>query len=147
MKIKLKIEDNKYYFVLKYENNEWEEIKKILELLKLKEAETSKGFGEQRLKYYRETDTEFLNYLINTLNLDLFNIVDNINYELIDGGGRFNIAIFRVIPDAKGEVKIELKRFLTIAELRDIVIKLKRIYEVVLNLVVEKEVEIKVKEV
>lgn len=148
MKIKIQMKNDKYYFILAYENDEYEAIKKILQQLNLQLKETQNGFSTgQKLLFYKEKNEELLNYLFNTatFNININNniiIIDDINKQLVNNNC-VNIAIFRVVPDDKKEVCIELKRLLTIAELRNIIQVYSRVYENLINAVTEKQVEIK----
>jgi len=146
MKLGIKIENGTPYFWLRYEGNEWEEIKSILQKLGLKERVTEHGFGMgEVLKYYRETNTELKNYIQKTLLPweEVLNIYDDINNVLIHND-RVNIAIFRVVPNSKGEVKIRLDKFLTVADLRQIVLVLQKVYEKLFNVQLEKTIKFKV---
>jgi len=152
MKLGIKIENGTPYFWLRYEGNEWEEIKSILQKLGLKERVTEQGFGMgEVLKYYRETNTELKNYIQKTLLPsrneptweEVLNIYDDINNVLIHND-RVNIAIFRVVPNSKGEVNIRLDKFLTVADLRQIVLVLQKVYEKLFNVQLEKTIKFKV---
>jgi len=144
MKIKFEIDKGFPYLIIKYENDEWEKIENILKNLGLQKAFTEKGFNKNlKLEYYRENDTELLNYLRNYFSSHLSNIIDNINDYIYNG--YFNIAIFRVIPQ-NGEVKILLDKYLTIAELKKLFEKIKEIYELLLNLALKSEANIKIEE-
>ncbi|MEM5815514.1 MAG: hypothetical protein QXL14_00490, partial [Candidatus Aenigmatarchaeota archaeon] len=133
--------------ILKYEDDEYEAIKKILEQLGLEVRETQNGFGVgQKLLFFKEKHEELLNYLLNTAtfnNVNNINIIDDINKELVNNNC-VNIAIFRVLPDHRGEVCIELKRLITILELKNIIQVYSCAYEILINAVINKQVEIKV---
>jgi hypothetical protein len=145
MKIKFEIDKGYPYLLLKYENDEWQKIESILKNLGLQKAFTEKGFNKNlKLEYYRESDTELLNYLKNYFYSHISNIIDDINDCLYDG--YFNIALFRVIPDQNGEVKILLDKYLTILELKKLFEKIKEIYELLLNLALKSEVNLKIEE-
>ena len=144
MKIKFEIDKGYPYLIIKYEDDEWTKIENILKNLGLQKSYTEKGFGKNlKFEYYRENDTELLNYLRNYFSSHLSNIIDNINDYIYNG--YFNIAIFRVIPQ-NGEVKILLDKYLTIAELKKLFEKIKEIYELLLNLALKSEANIKIEE-
>jgi DNA-directed RNA polymerase subunit F len=134
MKIKFKIENGYPYLVIRYENNEWETIENILKELGLQKAKTRMGFNKGlELEYYRELDTELLNYLRKYFSSKISNFVDDINASIYEHN-KFNIALFRVVPNSRGEVKILLDKYLTIAELKELINKIKQVYEMLLNL-------------
>jgi hypothetical protein len=146
MKVEFKIERGYPYLVIKYENNEWEKIENILKSLNLEKSVTKMGFGKGlMLEYYREKDTELLNYLKNYIRSKLNYVIDDINRSLYDDG-YFNIAIFRVIPDKSNEVRILLDKYLTISELRHIFENIKIVYELLMNIALKATAEIKLEE-
>ena len=143
MKIAFKIEAGKPYIVIRYDDKEWEKIEGILKGLGLQIRETENGFGLGcKLKFYREENTELLNYMKNTFR-DIM-AIDNINKPVWDGV--INIAVFRVIPNENCEVKIPLQKFLTILEFKEIVESLVRTYRRLFNLITQKEVKVVVEE-
>jgi len=145
MKVKFEIEKGYPYLVIKYEDNEWQKIEDVLKSLGLQKAYTEKGFGKNlKFEYYRENDTELLNYLKNYFYSHLNYVVDDIN-DFVYYNGYFNIAIFRVIPN-NNEVKILLDKYLTIYELKKLFEKIKELYEILLNLALKSEADIKVEE-
>jgi hypothetical protein len=146
MKIKFEIEKGYPYLVIRYEGDEWQKIETILKNLGLQKAYTEKGFGKNlKLEYYRENDTELLNYIKNYFYSHLSYVVDDIN-DYIYYNGYFNIAIFRVIPNEDGEIKLLLDKYLTIYELKKVFEKIKELYEILLNIALKSEADIKVEE-
>jgi hypothetical protein len=145
MKVKFEIEKGYPYLIVKYENDEWQKIESILKSLGLQKAYTEKGFGKNlKFEYYRENNTELLNYIKNYFYSHLNNVVDDINDYLYNG--YFNIAVFRVIPNEDDEVKILLDKYLTIYELKKLFEKIRELYEILLNLALKSEADIKVEE-
>jgi len=145
MKIKFEIQKGYPYLIIRYEGDEWQKIENILKNLGLQKAYTEKGFGKNlKFEYYRENDTELLNYLKSYFYAHLNNVVDDINDYLYNG--YFNIAIFRVIPTSQNEVKILLDKYLTIYELKKLFEKIKELYEILLNLALRSEANIKIEE-
>jgi len=145
MKVKFEIEKGYPYLIIRYENDEWEKIENILKNLGLQKAFTEKGFGKNlKFEYYRESDTELLSYLKEYFYSHLNNVVDDIN-DLVYYNGYFNIAIFRVIPQ-NGEVKILLDKYLTIYELKKLFEKIKELYEIILNIALKSEANLKIEE-
>jgi len=145
MKIKFEVEKGYPYLVIKYEGDEWQKIESILKNLGLQKAYTEKGFGKNlKLEYYRENDTELLNFLRNYFYSHLSNVIDDINDYIYNG--YFNIAVFRVIPNQNNEVKILLDKYLTIYELKKLFEKIRELYEILLNLALKSEADIKVEE-
>jgi hypothetical protein len=146
MKIKFEIEKGYPYLVIKYENDEWQKIENVLKSLGLQKAFTERGFGKNlKFEYYRENDTELLNYIKNYFYAHLSNVVDGIN-DLVYYNGYFNISIFRVIPNENGEVKILLDKYLTIHELKRVFEKIKELYEILLNIALKSEANIRIEE-
>jgi hypothetical protein len=145
MKVKFEIEKGYPYLILKYENDEWQKIENVLKSLGLQKAFTERGFGKNlKLEYYRENDTELLNFLRNYFYSHLSNVIDDINDYIYNG--YFNIAVFRVIPNQNNEVKILLDKYLTIYELKKLFEKIRELYEILLNLALKSEADIKVEE-
>jgi hypothetical protein len=145
MKVKFEIEKGYPYLIVKYENDEWQKIENVLKSLGLQKAYTEKGFGKNlKLEYYRENDTELLNFLRNYFYSHLSNVIDDINDYIYNG--YFNIAVFRVIPNEDNEVKILLDKYLTIYELKKLFEKIRELYEILLNLALKSEADIKVEE-
>jgi hypothetical protein len=146
MKVEFKIEKGYPYLILKYENNEWEKIENILKSLNLEKSVTRLGFNKNlELEYYRENNTELLNYLKNYFRNKLNYVVDDINRSLYENG-YFNIAIFRVVPNKNNEVKILLDKYLTISELKFIFEKIAEVYEMLLNIAIQAQVNITIQE-
>jgi hypothetical protein len=146
MRVEFKIEKGYPYLILKYENREWEKIEGILKSLGLEKAVTRLGFNKNlELEYYRENNEELLNYLKNYFRNKLGYFVDDINRSLFENG-YFNIAIFRVVPNKDNEVKILLDKYLTIAELKDIINKIKQVFELLLNIAIQAQVNITIQE-
>jgi hypothetical protein len=146
MKVKFEIEKGYPYLIVKYEDDEWTKIENILKSLGLQKAYTEKGFGKNlKFEYYRENDTELLNYLKEYFYSHLNNVVDDIN-DYIYYNGYFNIAIFRVIPNQNNEVKILLDKYLTIYELKKLFEKIKELYEILLNIALKSEANISIEE-
>lgn len=146
MKIKIIRENGKVFFVLKYENDEYEKVREIMEKLELEIRETSNGFGVgQTLKFYREPSAQFINYLksINT-KFDNIKIYSDINAYFYNDGYT-NIAILRVVPNEQGEVKVLLDKLLTVQDLYNIVVTLKEVFTVLFNLVLDKEITLEFK--
>jgi hypothetical protein len=145
MRLKLSILNGKPFLTIKYEDEEWSKVKQLLERLGLKEYTTNYGFGIDglKLKFYRETDTELLNYLKNTINIQALH--DDINKPALVKDFSLNLAIFRVIPDENNEVKVPLDKYITIVEFKEIVNRIVSIYEKIFNILTDAEVEIKVK--
>ena len=145
MIIKFKIENGKPFLTIKYENEEWQKIESILKELGLEVRETNNGFGmNYKLKFYRETNEELLRYIRNTFTTTIYNLFDDINRRLYDNG-YLNLAIFRVIPE-NGEVKAPVDKYLTILEFKNIIETIVKIYRILLNLAINKEVKVLVKE-
>jgi hypothetical protein len=136
----------KNFFVLKYEDGEWEQVRKKLEEIGLREHESRNLWGKEISgRFYKETNEE-LKKMIEAC--EYYNIGRNVYY--IDDvnsafyyNGRVNIAIFRVVP-VNGEVRAEVDNFLTINDFRKIIIGLKSVFQMLFNIVTEKEVEIKI---
>jgi hypothetical protein len=146
MRVEFKIEKGYPYLIIKYEQSEWERIENILKTLNLEKAVTKLGFGKNlELEYYRERDTELLNYLKNYFKNKLGYFVDDINRSIFENG-YLNIAIFRVVPSKNNEVKILLDKYLTVAELKDIINKIKQVFELLLNIAIQAQVNINVVE-
>jgi len=134
MKVEFKLEKGYPFLVIKYEEQEWKTVETILKNLGLQKAITMLGFNKGlELEYYRESDEELLNYLKKYFSSKIINFVDDINTSIYDNG-KFNIALFRVVPNENFEVKILLDKYLTIAELKDLINKIKQTYELLLNL-------------
>ena len=146
MKVKFEIDKGYPYLIIKYDDGEWEKIENILKSLGLQKSYTEKGFGKNlKFEYYRENDTELLNYIKNYFYSHISNIIDDINDYLYDNQ-HFNIAIFRVIPNSQNEVKILLDKYLTIYELKKLFEKIKELYEIILNIALKSEANIKIEE-
>jgi hypothetical protein len=146
MKIKFEIEKGYPYLILRYENDEWQKIENVLKSLGLEKAYTELGFGKNlKFEYYRENDTELLNYIKNYFYSHLNYVIDDIN-DLVYHNGYFNIAIFRVIPNSQNEVKILLDKYLTIYELKKIFEKIRELYEILLNIALKSEANIRIEE-
>ena len=144
MKVRFEIENGKPLLIIKYEREEWEKIESILKRLGLERSRTQLGFNKNlTLEYYRERDMELLNYLRKYFRDKMDYITDDINRSVYDNG-YFNIAVFRVIPDGNYEVKILLDKYLTIAELKFIFEKIRKVYELLVNIALRAECEIKI---
>jgi hypothetical protein len=145
MRVKFEIEQGYPYLVIKYEPGEWEKIENILKALNLKKTTTERGFGKNlKLEYYRESDTELLNYLRNYFKSHIKNVIDDINSYLYDNG-YFNIAIFRVVP-TNNEVKILLDKYLTVYELKLIFEKIAEVYEILMNIALQAQANFSIQE-
>ena len=141
MKLKTCIKDHKPYLILEYENNEYKNVKAVCEELNLEIAKTTKGMGANATyDYYRESDTELLNYIRKSF-MTNYGMYDSINEPFYSGG--LNIAIFRIIPK-NNKVYIPLTKFLTVVELNKIVEEIRRLYDVIFNICINKEIKIKV---
>jgi len=148
MKFKLFFDKNssKNYFVLKYEDGEWEQVKSKLEELGLERRETENLWGKGlTAEYYRETNEELKRMLESCEYVNVGRNVyycDNINSSFYNNGN-VNISIFRVVP-VNGEVRTEVDNFLTINDFKKIIVGLKAVFQMLFNIVTEKEVEIKI---
>jgi len=147
MKVEFKLQNGYPYIVIKYEKYEWEKIESILKSLGLQKATTRNGFNKNlTLEYYRETNEELLNYIKKYFSNKISNLIDDINASLYENN-KFNIALFRVCPSSERlEIKILLDKYLTIAELKDIINKIKQVYELLLNIAIQAQVNIIVQE-
>jgi len=136
----------KNYFVLKYEDGEWEQVKSKLEELGLERRRTENLWGKGLMaEFYKESNEELKRMLESCEYVNVGRNVyycDDINSSFYSNG-RVNIAIFRVVP-ANGEVKAEVDNFLTVNDFRKIIIGLKSVFQMLFNIVTEKEVEIKI---
>ena len=141
MRFRLKLKNGRQYLVIKYEGSEWEEIEQKLIALGLEKRETENAWGKgDRLEFYRESNEELKRSIMGNL-MDL-NVYDDINSPLVDEWA-VNIAVFRVIPNKKGEVVVELDKYLTVCELNRLVKTYVRVYEALFNIVTE-DVDVKV---
>jgi len=118
MKIKVAIQNSEPFLILRYEADEWETLKKKLESFGLEKAHTVRGFGSNSFWFYRDRNANLFQYLKKIYSIS---IQDDINASLIGGYPQFNVALFRVIPDEQGEVKIKLNNFLSILEVSRLV--------------------------
>jgi hypothetical protein len=144
IKIKLKTENKKPYLIIQYENCEWDTIENILtNVLGLEKREVINGWGKGiKLMCYVETNQELKDYVYRTFRSDKW--FDNINEPFVHLD-YVNLAFLRVIPDEKRRVYIPLDKFLTIAELNQIVYSIVDIYKILLNLANDVEINISVK--
>ena len=141
MKLLLKSYNKLPHLVIKYENNEWSIIEKKLQEIGLEKAYSEKIFGRFKGYFYRSPNREFANYLMKEYGLGSF--LDDVNDEC-GVGYDFNVAVFRVVPDENGEVVVPLKKFLSVAELEDMILKITLTLKYLLNLV-NQEVEVNIK--
>jgi hypothetical protein len=146
MKFYLKF-DGRPYLTLKYEGNEWQMFKELFEdKLKLRTATTSRAWGENiAVSYYKETSEQLKAYWESMVgNAEMgngYHLIDEINYPLTQEH-YINIALFRIIP-TDNKVQVPLLKFLNVKELNTIMSSIRSFLEVVMNLVLEAEVEIK----
>jgi hypothetical protein len=143
MKIAIRSEDGKPYFLIKYEVGEWEEIEKKLQSIGLQKAKISNLWGIGiACEAYRETNEDMLRYLKQTLKNNTYYWKDDLNYPFYDNYGYINISIFRIIP-TNNMVQAPLPKFLTIRELNQLVENIKGCLEILLNIAINEEVEVK----
>jgi hypothetical protein len=142
MKIYLNGKEGKPRFILKYENGEWSQIESKLQQMGLSKTRITNlwGLGIET-EAYRETNEEMLNYVKRTLSSN--NWRDDLNNVFIPQTGSLNIAIFRIVP-VDSKVEAPLPKFLTIQEFNRILEDIKKCLEVLLNLVIEGEAEVKI---
>lgn len=128
-------------FFLKYEEDEWNMVESLLKRLGLRVCNSERILGKKRGKFYRETSSELGVLLLNSTSTS--SSVSDINQPLFDSGF-VNISVFRVLPDEDGCVEFLLDKFLTIEELNRVVETLSQVFEKIINLVIDEEVEIDV---
>ena len=137
----------KQVFNIVYTKKTWESLKTKLEQLGLEQAETQNAWDKEiTLKYFRENARELLEYIRDETYS--FNYIDNINGEFLTDENAVNIAVLRVIPTKTGQkyiTEIVLEKYLTIANLRNIMSALVKAYNVLFNIVTEAvSVEVKI---
>jgi hypothetical protein len=121
MRLLIESNNGREYFIIKYEGDEWEELKKLYQdNLHLQESATVQGFGAgARLTYFRDSNQRLIAHARNKISQarETINIVDDINAPLVEkvrNGSqynfKFNIACLRVVPNAEGEVRIPATR-------------------------------------
>jgi len=139
MKITYILKEGKPYLKLKYENDEWSKLEKLLKKLGLKKARTELGFAMYlRLEYYREEDTELHDYLKKHFESHLpSGLMDDINLPLYPPT---NLAVFRVVPK-RNSVVIKLDKYLTVADLNTLAEDLKELYSLLFNTVTEASIK------
>jgi len=147
MRFKLYFDRDKFknFFVLKYEDGEWEQIRNKLEQIGLKMKRTTNLWGKGVCAdFYKEENEELKKMVENceSSNLESVNFIDDINSPFYEEG-RLNIAVFRVVP-VNNEIKIEVDSFLTIKDFRIIISGIKATFKMLFNIVTDKEVEIKI---
>jgi hypothetical protein len=141
MKMKLVADNGTPYFILKYEEGDWELLKRKYEELGLLEAETERGYGDEvKLKYFRDPTSVFSN----TLRLRGMNITNDINNKFWKDG-YVNVAMLRILPDAKGEVKMPLTTYPTIRDIKTIGDTISQVLKASLETLCDMEITIVIK--
>lgn len=148
MKIKLKIEDKKPAVILKYENFEYQELKKVLEkVLGLEEYKTNMAFGISGYDgvFYRDSCNVLKNYVELKAQISYRN---DVNSPVWDTSNQMlNLSIFRMVPDGNGVIKVPLNSFISIGDFSLMVKFVSTALQHLINVAVEEEVKINVKEV
>jgi hypothetical protein len=141
MKLKLIADNGTPTFVIKYDEGDWELLKRKYEELGLKEAETSNGYGlVMPLKYFKDINSAFSN----TLRLKNYAIYNDINQKFWIDSKYVNIAMLRIIP-TRNEVKIPLDVYPTISDIKVIAETLSKVLKASLETLCNMEVSIVIK--
>lgn len=144
MKVHVKINGD-VRLVVKYESDEWQKVEEKLKQLGLEKASTSQAWGSQEnAEYYRESTPELLRAMqrvFEFLRVGQYSLIDSINKPFIDeDSSRYmNVAVFRVVPNAGGEVSVPVQKYLTLLEVKSVVQALGKVYEFLLNTATESD--------
>ena len=144
--------DDSYTIRIVYEKEEWEKLEEIYRSNNLERYTTSNGFDENitmTVYRYRDGDSVFSSiqrkYYDIRRNLPRLYLVDDINDPLVDrdpDGGKFNLAVFRVIPVRNGEQYIAEFRLRNLGEMINSVYK---DVGLIIKLLVQELTKVKVK--
>jgi len=140
MKIGINLNNGLPSFYIKYEKGEWENIERILLKMGLEKAESIRIFGEQQGKFYRDTSEQLGDIVRRSLSKE--GSIHDVNKPFLNSYGNINTAIFRVVP-VQGTVLAPIPKFLSVSELNTIASSIREVYQFLINLAIEDEVEIK----
>lgn len=135
---------------LEYQNGEYDIIKAQLEHIGLQVANSTRIFGNRSGSFYKEVNGEFEQLLKRSLMASMrvlgYNDIaffDDVNRPLLlvaaTGQKSFNLAIFRVVP-VENKVTAPVEMFLTIDDMNKITSCVRKVFEIVLNMVSENDV-------
>jgi hypothetical protein len=138
----------KQVFNVVYTQKTWEALKNKLEKLGLETSNTVNAWGRGiEQDYYRENARELIEFIKEQTGR--YSYADNINDEFLTDSGKVNIAVLRVVPKKVGRryiTEVVLEKYLTVANLRNIMNALVHAYNVLFNIVTDEiSVEVKVK--
>ena len=141
MKLKLLATNGTPYFVIKYEDGEWDILKKKYEDLGLEVSRTEHGCGGDYIyNYYKDAKNLFSGTLQRSVNVR--NDINSAFYA----NGQFNIAMLRIIPMARtGEVKVPLGAYPSIADIKHISQSISQVLLMTLETLCAMEVSIVIK--
>lgn len=141
MKLKLIATNGTPFFVIKYEDGEWDMLRKKYEDLGLEVAKTEHGCGlDYTYTYFRDPKNTFSNSVARNLN-----VRNDINSSFYDRG-MFNIAMLRIVPATRtSEVKIPLLSYPSIQEIRNITTSLGQVLKMTLETICSMEVTLVLK--
>lgn len=137
MEINVGLKVNPPTLTLTYSPEFYETVKRTLVNLGLCEAQITNGWGVgMRLTAYRSTDESLKNHIMRT-NTTSLPFIDDINKPLLHNGA-FNIAIFRVVPETRGDkkvVEVPLSQMITRWEFNNIRDAIATVFRAILGIV------------
>jgi hypothetical protein len=148
MEIELQSIRGKPNLTIRYENDEWPKLEKVLrDRLNLVVHEVANAWNMgKKLSCYTEKNEDLKFYLLNTISQELrcqsgFDVFDDIN-KPISQGRSINIAVLRIVPSGN-RVNIPLdNKYLTIAEVNKIARVLSEAVRALLEIVNETKIKI-----